>query len=389
MTSTLSDLPVEIFHAIIDELPQFEIDTAVSGRHDLMQLRLVSRNIVIKTKVRFAQEFSKTLVVPVPTEGSERIKHILVDTVLRGSIQNIDIYIDYCDRLFSNNPPKDCKSFRNYLVNGPFSEDFRHLLRLAKYMTSLTILSSSKFLRNYSLSFQQKEFTQNWRELARAVLVLVFANDDHCPEHLQIGDSEPQHYTPTSTSPLQGFPKTSTVLSKLTSLHLSELMQPNHTESTPLSSQPGATHSLSDFIALSPQLTKFEYTGVHPAALDPSHPMENFCVPKNLPLPPQLTEFVFGTMSVPGSMLMAGLRSCSATLKGLHFRDICLTDVTWETLFAFLRETLRLEYFRARRLMTGDYEVVFLLVHRDRLVVYDLDSRLEEWGIRRSGWTCT
>jgi hypothetical protein len=79
MPSTLAELPVEIFHTIIDNLPSF-LKVEVHRRHDLISLRQVCRTIKIKTRMRFGDEYLHGIVL-VATPS-----HILLDDTFRHRI---------------------------------------------------------------------------------------------------------------------------------------------------------------------------------------------------------------------------------------------------------------------------------------------------------------
>ncbi|KAF1836894.1 hypothetical protein BDW02DRAFT_645848 [Decorospora gaudefroyi] len=64
MAPTLPDLPVEIFNQIIDELPYswlHERPRRMRRKQEILSLRCLSRDVEIKTRIRFGEEFFFTL----------------------------------------------------------------------------------------------------------------------------------------------------------------------------------------------------------------------------------------------------------------------------------------------------------------------------------------
>jgi hypothetical protein len=95
--TTLSDLPIEIFHIIVDELDDtWEKAAAIGGnlayRHDIKQLRQVYRVIEAKTRVRFGYWFH-TMCVDITPDGFEHAHLAAEDDIFREKIFSLRVAV--------------------------------------------------------------------------------------------------------------------------------------------------------------------------------------------------------------------------------------------------------------------------------------------------------
>jgi hypothetical protein len=376
MALTLSDIPTEVLELIVDELPMVKISNKVCGPPDLMSLRLVSREIYLKTKGRFGLCFLRKLIVPVPMKRGGRVQGILNTAVLRDRVKHIEMHIDYSYfKKLSSKHSNECEAFEEYLTKEHFKQHLEELWEKADQARSLKILSTWCGPRRIPSTPRENRLRDNWRQLLRQVLSSLFAQESFRLEDLQIGDSEAQDYISTSTSQLQGFAKDSNILSKLTNLRVFRLVGEEKTDST---STPSIlnTQTLADFVALAPNLKALSYTNFSVLLTEKGN-----CIPTSLP---HLKELTLTSIPIPEAMILQGLQANSPTLKRLRLCNVQLIDnvPTSKNVFHFLSNSLELDVFEICDLVDNDYSVLFtpLVQERPLILDSDLDPRITRWS---------
>jgi len=102
--ATLSSLPVDIFHHVIDELPVVKVQNGQSRKQDLKSLRLSCREIETKTRRRFGQEFFGALAVTLANERRFESAHRIS---ANGTFSNRVTQL--CVRVHEKNEPLDSR----------------------------------------------------------------------------------------------------------------------------------------------------------------------------------------------------------------------------------------------------------------------------------------
>jgi hypothetical protein len=334
MAPILLDIPTEVLELIVDELPMVKISNKVCGPPDLMSLRLVSRGIYLKTKGRFGLYFLRKLIVPVPMKRGGRVQGILNTAVLRDRVKHIEMHIDYgYFKKLSSKHSNEYEAFEEYLAKEHFKQHLEELWEKADRAKSLKILSTWYGPRRLLSIPREDRLRDNWRQFLRQVLSSLFTQESFRLEDLQIGDSEAQDYISTSTSQLQKLAKESSILSKLTNLHLFRFVREGNTDSTSTPSTLN-TQTLADFVALAPNLKALSLTNFSVLLTEKGN-----CMPTSLP---HLKELTLTSMPIPEAMILQGLQASSATLKRLRLCDVQLIDnvPTSKNVFHFLSNSL-------------------------------------------------
>lgn len=83
---------MEPFLIIIDELPIFDLRGA-KYRHDLKSLRLVSREIQVKTRKAYAHEFCERIAVDLARSVNVPKSNLMEDPIFQDSVRELEIHV--------------------------------------------------------------------------------------------------------------------------------------------------------------------------------------------------------------------------------------------------------------------------------------------------------
>jgi hypothetical protein len=388
MAITLADLPVEIFHHIIDELPRYKFsntDTAIPRLWHFKELRLVSRSIERKTRARFAHEFFASLVIPVPLQLHKRTQHILADAIFRDSIRTINVNIYFPRKPFA----QDCgnglghdkeyeKTLEDFLVKCSITSNFGQLLKTLHHVTGLTI-STGRAPKVYCS--QAKCRGNNMvlrRTIARETLRTVLMVETIRLENIQLGD-EFENGTGIPPSLLRDLPETSTSLSELTSLRLVGFVDGVHDVESTLPFEPwDEPQDLFNFLTPARRLTNLEYSGLQNGPYMAQNLGRGYRVLETLTLTPTVTNLTLSHFVIAENLPCFG-----DSLKVLRLESIGLIDIEWRQVFQVLRESLNLDIFEAKNLEEdNDVMVDFQLINRDRPITESLKIITQCWDER-------
>jgi hypothetical protein len=136
--ATLPSLPVELFHHIIDELP----DTWTNHRYiklDLKQFRFACREIDFKTRTGFSKHFFSCCEIRVGPGGFERAHQITADSIFRTQVEWLELCLDHLNAPF--NDDADHKATTDYIMGGAFRSAFTKLTTQAVRVEGLMLVS--------------------------------------------------------------------------------------------------------------------------------------------------------------------------------------------------------------------------------------------------------
>jgi hypothetical protein len=391
MTITLSDLPVEIFHHIVDELPKYKLsnaDTAIPRPWYLREFRLVSRTIETKTRARFAHEFFASLAITVPLRPSERLQHISGDAILRDSVRNVKIHIRFPYELAIQDsdmePGHDKnheKTLEDFLVKCSLTSSFGQFLKAIHCLKSLTVSTQldPRYPALEHMSTMCKGYNRMlWRIMAREVLKTVLLVESIRLENIQLGE----HWVNQTEIPpsfLGDLPETSTNLSELTSLRLVGFVDGEHHLGSTL---PFGTlykpQDLFNFLARAPKLRKLEYSGLQDNCNMESSLVEDYRLLRSLTLPSTVTNLSLSNLTIAEHVPHFG-----DSLKVLRLDFILVVDMEWRLVFSVLRKSLDLDIFEAKNLEEGNNLLTFDLIHHDRPITVSHNIEVQRWD---EGW---
>jgi hypothetical protein len=384
MAPTLADMPVEIFHLIIDSLPMV-LDDGAPHRQSLKQLRQVNREVETKTRVRFGHESFNKLHLPVPLGHSEVTERVLMDPIFRKSIRTIVIYPNYNAEIFDGN--NSGRKLKNHIVEGSFQSDFKRLLQAAQYTSSLAVEGCNTRSAEKGNIIDFKNHENIWRELVKGVLTVLFTLQDFQLKDLRLG-----HYTLyTLVLPLflfWGLPKHSNKLHQLTSLTLWH-MNPEQATFLPPES-PDQTQTLEDFLALAPNLKTLNFDMYDHCGKCRPYQLPAFLLSHDstrsrldsIKLSQNLTQLQLSDLIVHETFLSEKLENCGTTLKELLLKDVSLSTGNWRTLFKFLRTKLHLKYFDANDLKEESSLIVFTRIHQQRPLTLDTNALQSDYVLK-------
>jgi hypothetical protein len=374
MAASLSDLPVEIFDMIIDYMCAADHKN-VSGRWDITNLRLVDRAIESKTKVRFAREGFHTLVLQVPIVWDERLRYVLDHPVFRNSVRCVTLSPNSVQYIFEEGPDKE--HALDYLCKGRFRSEFKHIMEAHQSVTKL-VLSSVGLRTLYSPFCEDGRKNEvYWKKMGKEVLAVLFTTDNVRLEDLTFDNSACQ----VPSSLLQVLPKSPTQLKELTHLRLLNFSEETKANSSSLSTSSDITKTLSDFMRLAPRLKSLQYAG-GPGDTLSAFGLNDYRRLETFPSAPTLKGLTISKMAINGSILFKGLQACSKTLKSLDISKTCLNDLPWSNVFRFLRQNLRLDFFRGAYLMEEsgtERKLSFDPPNRHRPLVMDSAPPRDYW----------
>jgi hypothetical protein len=241
MAPTLADMPVEIFHLIIDALPMVQHDGA-PYRHSLKQLRQVNGQVEAKTRVRFGHEFFNTLHLSVPLGHSEVTDRVLMDPIFRNSIRTIEIYPHYDTNIFGGDI--SLEKLGKHVVEGSFKTDFERLMKAAKCVTSLVVEGWNKRSADDRWNANRVNSKSIWQGLVKGVLTVLFTLKDVRLKNLRLGHHIPDELQ-TPLFLFCGLPKNSSTFHQLTNLTLWYVVSEQATFLP--SESPDQTQTLADF----------------------------------------------------------------------------------------------------------------------------------------------
>jgi hypothetical protein len=380
MATTLTDMPLDIFHHIIDELPKYRLvnEHAVTPRPwHLREFRLVSRTIETKSRVRFAQEFFTSIVVAVPLQLSERVQHISKDAILRNGVRNMKIRIDFPRELAIDDSDSKLghdqnyrKKLEDYLIKCSFKSDF---LTTIHHVKSLKVSSKLHSATSHGGDLMSRDDNRVvWRRMAREVLKTVLMVGAIRLENIQIGDNR-SWGTEVHPGLLRDLPEISANLSELTSLRLINFVDGEHHLDSML---PFETlynpQDLFKFLIQAPKLRELEYLGLR------SNCVSNLVVDCRLLKTPTLTPTVTN-LTLSHWTCEGDLPHLGDSLKVLRIASIHLTSIEWRPVFSRLRESLNLEKFTAVHLSEGRFFLDFDLINHARPLIEPIMIESHRW----------
>lgn len=171
--TTLPDLPVEIFHTIIDHFPPISRDTGGGG--DLTSLRLACREIELKTRVRFGKEsFYSLRLGPHHTDLKYALK-VTRDDSSRNCADTLDL-----SNMNSSMAPmrtEEVQSMVDYMTHGDFSSDLDNIVTRLARLQILKLVTPS--VRHGTLldGEVEDEFINCWHKMTTDVLATIFKTD--------------------------------------------------------------------------------------------------------------------------------------------------------------------------------------------------------------------
>jgi hypothetical protein len=137
--ATLSDLPVELFHQIIDDLPQSCLKEQ-TRKHDLKSLRLAYRKIEAKTRTRFGTEFFSSLSVTLAPARRFQIAHSISDDPVFGDrVTELDVFVNQHDALLD--ATTEHLNTMSYKAYGDFKSVFQRLVYRLPRLVDVTLNS--------------------------------------------------------------------------------------------------------------------------------------------------------------------------------------------------------------------------------------------------------
>jgi hypothetical protein len=362
MLTNLSELPVELFHAIIDQVP-----TTQERRVILRNLRLSCRTMQMKTRVLFGQEhFSQLLVLAKPQGRPKLLGYILLDEIFRHSITRIHIcVVDDDARSWNLN---DWEVAYQSVLERVFKAGFRRLMQRAPRIAELTM--SSPEVQSEATDSIRALIDVFWSTLVGDILSVVFTTPGLRLTYLGIGS---QWGTSTPLKVLTDIPKDSMKVSELKVLRLDNAREEMSTQSSSASESSAPAQTFGDFLTLLPKIEKIYYHSVQPAS---TYPVLSY-ISDRPPKPPTLSSLALLNISTTETALVEGLQGLCSTLRGLTLGDVKLTSGTWRPVFGFLHRGLSLGYVHLHDLTTTENEhVLFDAIVRDRpLVLHSRVSR--------------
>jgi hypothetical protein len=363
MTAALSDLPVELFHIIIDELstmtPKDEF------RRNLQSLRLVCRETQAKTRKAYAVNFHAYIMVDLAMESAKQSDpHLMQDDIFQDSVRELDICM-----AGDEHPPKDLTTWADEVMAESWKEETGSHLRRMRYLKRLSILTPL-LPQDANIELRRK-FGIAWQKSLGDLLSIIFTAGQLRLELLQLGWHAPLS-PPIPTYLLQGIPMDSPVLSNLTDLRLSRITEESHTEPVEKATRVVVTRTLKDFLSLAPNLTRFEYRGAFESKEDPlldRYPGLNR-LPAGLPIIPTLSHISFTDLIMTQTSLFDFFLASRAILRRLMMWKIKLTSGTWQSALPMLRTEFDLTWLDVKYLLQGDQQLTFyrVLMHRPGVI---------------------
>lgn len=209
MPPILPGMPVEIFHAVIDEMMADEHDPS-ARRRDMQSLRQVCRDIELKTRVRYGQEVFTCRVLFVTRDSLAKMDAILSDDLFRDCVRDVTVLIDHSSPSSSDDVDWDALLSNVDIINlqQHLNKMFQRLLQVKRIAIDSPSLSTSAS-RELRMSVEGR-----WNEVVAMILDAIMAQDRLSFETLEIGCCSSEAVLILARL-LKGLPKDSTALAGL------------------------------------------------------------------------------------------------------------------------------------------------------------------------------
>jgi hypothetical protein len=336
MAHTLPEMPVEIFHAVIDEMLEDKQDRG-ARRREMQTLRQVCRDIEVKTRVGYGQEVFARRALFVTPDSLAKMDAILSDEVFRGCVRDITVLIDH-----SSPSSGDDADWDELLSNVDITNLQQHLNKMFQRLRQVErIAIDSPSLSSDASSELRKNVEERWNEVVATTLDAIMAQERLCVETFEIGCCSSEA-VPIPAHLVKGLPRDSTALTGLQELFLYHVVAGSPTDAK---HGPVSTQTLAEFLALAPSLDFLRCQGMDLSAANVERDTMLGSNP-NAALPP-ITALGLSSMSTTEVNLTESLLLFSSTLEALYLDNINMTAGSWQAIFHIMWHKLNLKIYRS------------------------------------------
>lgn len=368
MAPTLVNMPVEIFHGIIDELPA--VYRPYRAHRDLKILRQVCREVELKTRVRFGQECCRSVVLCLAPAGSPQKLGYLGDDIFRHCVREVELRIHDPDVIMKDESSSDL--VLDHETETDLEQGLLTILRLVPGVEHFS-LTCSKTAQDTTEEDSNKT-RRCWHKLVALTVQLLSAQKVVRLQSLQLGGHDETIF-PIPIFVLQPHLLRSTGLAELTTLNLWGFVEANPADFSSSETAVTTTEMLDGFLGLAPKLVSIGFAGegketpltnsLLKASLSATHPR---------PIPP-VKELHFQSLAMTASQLVHGLLLLSVTLNSLTLNHLRLADGTWRSVFGIMRRRLKLNSVDLVVLEQGDLGVDLLDIAKHRPCILDSEEK--------------